>query len=54
MERDAISEALINNIVATQFDDDEKVSRSNFLITNDETQLVIPQVLALHKKLLSL
>jgi dephospho-CoA kinase len=33
-------------------DDDEKMKRCNYVITNDDKQAIIPQVLALHKKLL--
>ena len=38
----------INN----QVSDDEKIIRSQFVIVNDEQQLLIPQVLAIHKLLI--
>jgi dephospho-CoA kinase len=40
----------VRNIISRQWPEEEKVKRADFLINNDETQLVIPQVLALHEK----
>ncbi len=40
-------QAIINN----QMPEEEKLKRANFIITNDESQLVIPQVLQLHEQL---
>lgn len=37
-------------IVEKQLPDEEKVKRADYIIVNDETSLVIPQVLALHQK----
>jgi dephospho-CoA kinase len=37
-----------------QMDEDEKMKKCDFIITNDEQCLLIPQVLELHQKLLSL
>jgi len=39
--------AIINN----QMPEEEKLKRADFVITNDESQLVIPQVLQLHEQL---
>jgi dephospho-CoA kinase len=36
-------------IIAKQMPEEEKISRANYLIHNDESQLVIPQVLRLHE-----
>ncbi|MDQ3291096.1 MAG: dephospho-CoA kinase [Bacteroidota bacterium] len=44
----------IEAIMQKQLDDSEKIKRADFLIQNDEQQLVIPQVLAIHDKLLAL
>ncbi len=38
-------------IIASQMDENEKMARCNSIITNDDLQPVIPQVLALHKAL---
>lgn len=42
----------IQNIMARQWPEDEKRKRADAVITNDETQLVIPQVLKLHERFL--
>ncbi|MFN3839551.1 MAG: dephospho-CoA kinase [Cyclobacteriaceae bacterium] len=39
----------IQSIMARQLSDEEKRNRADFVIVNDETQLVIPQVLRLHE-----
>ncbi len=39
----------IRAIVGKQMPDDKKRELADFIVVNDETQLVIPQVLALHK-----
>ena len=50
--RDKKSTLEIENIVKSQMSDEEKVSKSDFVIYNDEKQLVIPQVLKIHEALL--
>ncbi|MCU0419034.1 MAG: dephospho-CoA kinase [Cyclobacteriaceae bacterium] len=42
----------IQNIMARQWPEEEKIKRADAVIVNDETQLVIPQVLKLHERLL--
>jgi dephospho-CoA kinase len=39
----------IENIMNNQLPEEEKLKQADFVIRNDETQLVIPQVLALHE-----
>jgi dephospho-CoA kinase len=39
----------IKNIVAQQWSEAEKIMKSNAIILNDESKLVIPQVLRLHE-----
>jgi len=46
------SEEEVANIMARQWPEDEKISKADFVIINDETQLVIPQVLDIHENLL--
>ncbi|MGE0770681.1 MAG: dephospho-CoA kinase [Cyclobacteriaceae bacterium] len=43
----------IKRIMASQMDEETKKSRADFIIVNDESQLIIPQVLDLHKRLVS-
>ena len=44
-------EAQINHIIDQQMPDEEKNERSDFVIKNTETKLIIPQILEIHKKL---
>lgn len=43
----------VEDIIRNQMDEKEKMRRADFVIVNDETRLVIPQVLALHERLTS-
>jgi dephospho-CoA kinase len=54
MIRDKRTKQEVDQIIQQQWSDDEKIKRSDFVIINDELQLVIPQVLEVHAKLLSL
>jgi dephospho-CoA kinase len=40
----------IQNIFRNQMPEEEKLKRADFVIINDESQLVIPQVLQLHEQ----
>lgn len=51
MLRDKISEAEVKNRMSRQMNEDEKISRCDFVILNDEQQMIIPQVLELDAKL---
>ncbi|KAA9331811.1 dephospho-CoA kinase [Adhaeribacter soli] len=44
----------LENIIAKQLPEEEKIRRADYVVYNDDSQLVIPQVLALHKEFLSL
>lgn len=44
----------VQAIIDKQLSEEERQSRSDYIIYNDDQQLVIPQVLALHKQLLIL
>ncbi len=54
MQRDHISAAQVEARMHKQMDEAEKMKRCNFVLINDEQVLLIPQVLALHEKLLHL
>jgi dephospho-CoA kinase len=43
----------IKAIVEKQMPEDEKVKRADYIVVNDETQLVTSQVIALHEKFLT-
>ncbi len=54
IERDAVPESDVLKRMSKQLSDEEKELRSDFIIYNDEQQMLVPQVLALHEKFLNL
>lgn len=54
MHRDNSSREEVLARMSKQMDEEIKMKLCNFIITNDEQQLLIPQVLALHETILSL
>lgn len=53
-ERDRRTRAEVEGIIASQMTDEERILKSDFVIRNDETQLIIPQVLSIHEKILEI
>jgi dephospho-CoA kinase len=51
-ERDHKTKAEIELIISKQLSDEERIKRSDFVIYNDEKQMVIPQVLKIHSLLI--
>ena len=49
MERDNSSRDKFLSVMKNQWSDEERKAHSGFIITNDEQQLLIPQVLKLHE-----
>lgn len=47
------TEEMIRNIMKNQMQEEEKVRKADYLIINDETKLVIPQVVELHQRFIS-
>jgi dephospho-CoA kinase len=54
MQRDGLSRDEIEKRNANQFSEDKKVQLADYVIINDDSQLVIPQVLELHRGFCSL
>ena len=52
--RDNCNAEKVRSIIEVQMDEVEKVQRADYVIDNNEQQLLIPQVLKLHEKLLNL
>jgi dephospho-CoA kinase len=48
MQRDGISEAAVLTRLNKQMDEDKKMQLCDYVIHNDEQELLIPQVLTLH------
>lgn len=53
MKRDSITQEEVESRMASQWDDEKKIKLSDFVIINDGKELVIPQVLKIHQKILS-
>lgn len=51
--RDDINEVDIKNRMNNQWDDERKNKLADYLIDNNENQMIIPQILKIHKKILS-
>jgi dephospho-CoA kinase len=53
LQRGNITEADIKQRIANQMNEDEKMKRCDYVITNDGNTAIIPQVMKLHKTLLA-
>lgn len=53
MDRDGVSLEEVMKRLSRQMNEDDKMKQCDFIISNDEKQLIIPQVLELDKKLKS-
>lgn len=54
MKRDGVSREEVMKRLSKQMDEKKKISLCDFILANDETRLLIPQVLELHQKLINL
>lgn len=54
MQRDNLTKEAVEARMAKQMDETKKMNLCNFIISNDEVALLIPQVLELHKKIIEL
>jgi dephospho-CoA kinase len=50
MQRDGVTKEEVEQRISRQMNEEEKMKLCNFIIPNDETALIIPQVIALDKK----
>jgi dephospho-CoA kinase len=50
MQRDGITKQEVENRNARQFTEEKKIALADYVIKNDETELIIPQVLELHER----
>jgi dephospho-CoA kinase len=51
MARDNVTQQDVTDRIARQMSDEEKISRSSWVINNDEQQLMIPQIIRIHNEL---
>lgn len=54
MQRDSITREEVESRNARQFTEEKKIALADYVIKNDETELVIQQVLALHQEFLAI
>lgn len=54
IERDQVSRGEVTKRISQQLDEATKIGKCDFVLINNEEQLLIPQVLELHQKLLNL
>jgi dephospho-CoA kinase len=54
IQRDNTDRTTIEQRIKNQLSDEEKIKRSHFVIHNDEQQLLIPQIIDIHHKLIKL
>jgi dephospho-CoA kinase len=52
MDRDKVTREEVFNRMKRQIDEDKKMKLCDFIVTNNEQELVIPQVMELHNKLI--
>ncbi len=53
MKRDGVSKEEVETRIKLQMSDEDKIKRSDFVINNNEQELLISQVLAIHKQLIN-
>ena len=54
MQRDGITRAEVESRNARQFTEEKKIQLADYVVKNDDTELVIPQVLKLHDAFMAL
>lgn len=54
MHRENATEEMVMARLTRQMNEEEKIQRCDFVLINNEEELLLPQVIALHEKLLSL
>lgn len=53
ISRDNSDKKTVEQRIKNQMSDEEKIKMSQFVITNDETQLLIPQIINIHQQLIN-
>ncbi len=53
MMRDKTDESTIKKRMKSQYSDEEKIKKSDYVIYNDQNQLILPQIIRLHKVFLN-
>lgn len=51
VKRDQVSREDVLKRIASQMSDEEKIKRSDFVLVNDEKELIIPEIIKIHQQL---
>jgi dephospho-CoA kinase len=54
IERDKVSRERVLERIEKQMDEDQKINRCDFVIFNDDKQMILPQIFRLHQEILEL
>ncbi len=54
IKRDQVNESDVRSRMKNQCSEEEKISKADYVIVNDELQLLIPQIVAVHKQILGI
>ena len=52
MERDQVDRVKVLNRISNQWNDEQRIRKSDFVIANDEKTLLLPQIITIHKTLI--
>lgn len=52
MKRDKVSRELVEDRMKNQLPDEYKINRSDFVIVNDDSKMILPQILNIHNTLI--
>ncbi|NQY67982.1 MAG: dephospho-CoA kinase [Flavobacteriales bacterium] len=50
--RDSISRELVEERIKNQIEDEERISRSDFVINNDDSEMLLPQIVKIHEEII--
>ncbi len=54
LSKESFNKQIINNIIKSQLTEEEKIKQSDYVIYNDNKTLILPQILEIHQKLISI
>ena len=52
IKRDGASEEQVEQRMANQINEDERIKRSDFAINNDEQEMLLPQIIKIHENII--
>ena len=52
IDRDQLNKEQIKTRITNQINEEERMNRSDFIVINDDKQLILPQIIRIHKKII--